>query len=448
MPFDVGDQFEFEGHRYTVPPARPGVNFPLEIEGAKGIVTRVQRADNGSFWALKEFRAKFRNAQQHQATQRLTAISHLPGLQAARQSMILPTAPIVQQHPDLCYAALMPWMQGLTWGELLSQVQQGVRTYTRPQAINIARALLQTLQMLEQEQIVHCDLSPGNVIVQFLPNGKIQIWLIDLEEMYIRGQMPANTTPGTPGYHLPDVKSTACPEGDRYAGAILVAEALLLGCPAAREHASSEGAFRGDRQNQEAQKRFDYLQSQLRGWLPGIAALLERAWNAPTLAQCASFTEILDNLPQETEQPGLWQRFQRSLEKLTRSLSASAESFAQNLQQLFQNTGVADLFRRFQNRAVSSASLREVVAPVMPSTGQPTPLPPATEPPQQAEGPQQQPRDRFAEAVVVERPDNATPNPSIHKPRDRFNATAGSAGSPPVGQTPPASQPPTTSARR
>jgi hypothetical protein len=248
----------------------------------------------------------------------------------------------------------MPWMAGDPWGDVLSLVAQGKRAYTPEQALHIAKEKLDVLVSLERESLVHCDLSAGNAILQ---NGKggnsplhtvdssgsvhwqggqepghYHLHLIDLEDMVIRGKKPMTFTPGSPGYSLPGVARTDCLEGDRYAGAILIAEALVLGMPYAKNLTSGEGVFRGNRNDAKARERFHYIFPQLQRQQPDFANLLLRAWNAETLGDCAPLSELRDSLKTnggaaedpEEEKTGRFARSKKVIENVTGTPSANA----------------------------------------------------------------------------------------------------------------------------
>src|SRR5579871_115232 len=292
----VDEKFEFEGRAYTFPAARPGVSYPIEIEGGRATVIRTLRMDDQSYWALKQFKPRYRTEKQLETVKRLEKVSHVPGLLAAHQSVIRPDSPLAQRESDLQWAVLMPWVAGDTWGKMLGAVQQRQRTYARHEVEVLAVQILKVLTDLERRQIVHCDLSGGNVLIKSQGGASFDFQLVDLEDMLIEGNEPASSTPGSKGYALPAVKTTACAEGDRYAGAILIAEVLALALPFDERLLSSEGVFRGNRDNQDAQARFTYVCNELKLWKPRFTALLERAWNAGSLRDCAPLADLLESL--------------------------------------------------------------------------------------------------------------------------------------------------------
>lgn len=353
MPLNVDDRLEIEGVCYIVPPARPGVDYPFEAEGGKATVTRLHRENDGSEWAIKEFKHKYRQPEQSATVERLKEIADLPGLKAAQQIVVSAEAAAAMNKPSLSWAVLMPWMAGDPWGDVLSLVAQGKRTYTPEQALHIAKEKLDVLVSLERENLVHCDLSAGNAILQ---NGKgsngsmhtvdsggsvhwqggqepghYHLHLIDLEDMVIRGKKPMTFTPGSPGYSLPGVARTDCLEGDRYAGAILIAEALVLGMPYAKNLTSGEGVFRGNRNDAKARERLHYIFPQLQRQHPDFADLLLRAWNAETLGDCAPLSELRDSLKTnggaagepEEEKTGRFARSKKVIENVTGTPSPS-----------------------------------------------------------------------------------------------------------------------------
>jgi hypothetical protein len=71
---------------------------------------------------------------------------------------------LIQQHPDLIYAALMPWIDGPTWQHILL----AKRPLSPHQALTLARALAAVLAGLEQHRLAHCALAGDHLLLPAL----------------------------------------------------------------------------------------------------------------------------------------------------------------------------------------------------------------------------------------------------------------------------------------
>src|SRR4051794_12341911 len=74
-------------------------------------------ADDRNWYALKVFRQAYRTPLLADVALQLNRYSDLPGLRACQRIVLTPDeySDLIQQFPDLTYAALMPWVSGEPW---------------------------------------------------------------------------------------------------------------------------------------------------------------------------------------------------------------------------------------------------------------------------------------------------------------------------------------------
>ena len=171
---NVHDELTLNGVTYRVAehPAAPG--FPYGQEGRAGIVYALtpvpapagREVGGEGRVALKVFKPRFRTPALVAQAEKLAALADLPGLRATQRTVLTPThhAALLQQHPDLIYAVLMPWIEGPTWQEVLL----AKRPLDPRQVLTLARELAEVLTHMEQRAIAHCDLSGPNVLLPAL----------------------------------------------------------------------------------------------------------------------------------------------------------------------------------------------------------------------------------------------------------------------------------------
>jgi hypothetical protein len=298
-------------------PAAPGM--PYGQEGRAGIVYRLlsplpEKEEDGV--ALKVLRPRFRTPGLVSQAEKLEAYAALPGLQVCHRTVLtrVHNADLLQQHPDLIYAVLMPWIAGPTWLEVLLDK----RPFTLEQALHIARAFAEILESMELRGVAHCDLSGPNVLLPALADHGLQtadsspssaVVLVDVEGLYAPGLLRPEALPsGSSGYaHRTAHEGLWGPTADRYAGAILLAEMLGWGDENVRSAAWSETYFDPDEMPARANagtprpERYQILLAALgRHFGENVASLFERVWHSETLADCPTFGEWLVALPEKT----------------------------------------------------------------------------------------------------------------------------------------------------
>lgn len=274
------------------------------IEAANGLASGSRRAlmapaANGNGYALKVFRPAFRHPGLLKSAEALSWARELPGMRVCDQKVITrETHPdLVAHYEDLDYAMLMPWIDGQTWFDYLQKRERA----TLEQSRALAESLAWVLYALELNHLAHCDLSSGNVIVD---PGLDTVHLVDVEDLYSPWLTPPPMVPaGTPGYQHKEVSRLGQwrPAGDRFAGAVLMAEMLGWAHPEVRRHAAGESYFEPD-ELQEESERYLILRDVLRIYDPAFAETFEAAWRSRSLESCPplkTWYDLLDALPRD-----------------------------------------------------------------------------------------------------------------------------------------------------
>ncbi len=306
-----------DGQEYTFSPHPVVPTLVWGQEGRHAIVYRIQAVDgllsgasggsrglmapatNGSAYALKVFRPAFRHPGLLESAEALSWAHELPGMRVCDQKVLrAETHPeLVGQHEDLDYAMLMPWIEGQTWFDYL---QKRERT-SLDQSRMLAESMAWVLYALELNNLAHCDLSSGNVIID---PGLDSVHLVDVEDLYSPWLTPPPMAPaGTPGYQHREVSGTGQwrPAGDRFAGSVLIAEILGWAHPEVRKHAWGESFFEPGELQQDS-VRYRVLRDVLHIYDPGFAETFEAAWRSRSLESCPplkSWYDLLDALPRD-----------------------------------------------------------------------------------------------------------------------------------------------------
>jgi hypothetical protein len=304
---NVHDELIINGERYRIAEHPAAPRIPYGQEGRAGIVycletltpspSPAQPPGVGVRAALKVFKHRFRMPYLVSQAEKLAAFADLPGLQAARRRVLtrVQNPDLLQQHPDLIYAVLMPWIEGPTWLEVLLEK----RPLSPQQALHMARGLAQVLEVLELRGLAHCDLSAPNVMLPLLAGGT-GVELVDLEGLYAPGMpQPQELSSGSAGYaHRQATGGLWGPEADRFAGAVLLAEMLGWCDPQVVQAAWGESYFDPQEMQQETPRYRTLVEALERRWGSNVARLFERAWRSDSLLDCPTFGEWLVALPE------------------------------------------------------------------------------------------------------------------------------------------------------
>ncbi len=284
-----------EEYGFTPHPVVPSIVWGQE--GRHAIVYQI-RSETARY-ALKVFRPVFRHEGLVDAAENLAYYQELPGMRVCRQTVLTREeyGPLIDRHEDLNYAMMMPWIDGQTWFDFLQKKENVTLDQSRQLAENIAWVLY----ALELNRLAHCDLSSGNVIIS--PQLK-QVDLIDVEDLYSPWiDTPPYVSLGTMGYAHRSVRQDGQwgPLGDRFAGAILLAEMLAWANPEVRDAAFGESYFEPE-EVQADSARYRLLRDTLRVYDPGFAETFESAWRSRALEECPplkTWYDLLDGLPRE-----------------------------------------------------------------------------------------------------------------------------------------------------
>jgi serine/threonine protein kinase len=272
-------------------PALPGV--PYVQRGARGFVIQL-KAPNKERFALKYFKIKYRVPELAEVGKTLRQYAALPGLRAANRIVFtLQSHPqLVRKYPPLEYGTLMPWLPGVTWFDVIVRRMP----LTPRESLQLAMSAATVLATLEANGIAHCDIAGANVMVERTA-GKVE--LVDIEEMH-GGNLPrpVELPGGQEGYqHRANAQSgqngqvgemgqwTA--EGDRFGGAVLIAEMLGWQNAKIRENSADEHYFSALEVQQPDSPRYKLLFDVLRTeYTPELADHFETAWHSTKLADC------------------------------------------------------------------------------------------------------------------------------------------------------------------
>ena len=280
---------------FTPHPAIPTMAWGQE--GRHAIVFRIERGDEA--YGLKVFRPVFRHPGLIATAESLWTYHELPGMLVCKQAVITRDGfpELVEQYEDLDHAMVMPWIDGDTWFDVIEKR----RKLTLDQSRAVAENMAWVLYALELNQLAHCDLSSGNVI---LDPRLDQSHLVDVEDLYSPWlEQPPLVPAGTPGYQHKESaeKGQWGPLGDRFAGVVLMAEMLGWAHPAVRASAWGESYF-APNEIQQKSERFDTLVKALRIYDKGFAEAFEQAWRSERLENCPplkTWYDLLDALPRD-----------------------------------------------------------------------------------------------------------------------------------------------------
>lgn len=259
------------------------------LEGSEAFIYQVRDVKTKVSYALKVIKPLYRSKHIARVAELLRRSPHIPGFYLHDRICLTRTehADLVKTYPDLEYAIFMPWLTGKTWTGLMQDPAASAH-YTRQQACALAALVANLLRNLESLHLAHTDIAGGNILLS--PDLQ-HIQLLDLEGLYMPGVPPPSfCSQGSPGYqhrHL-GARGQWCPEGDRFAGAMLLTELLTWWNPRVRAYVAdhAETLF----QPAELQATDSPLWLEVRNTLwsihPDLSALFDRAWSSSSLTTC------------------------------------------------------------------------------------------------------------------------------------------------------------------
>ncbi len=291
---EPGSKVTIFGEPYVVD-RHPGAgDRAYSAEGRRADVFRLIAVD-GRRHALKVFKTAYRDVGQTAITAALSRHRDLPGLTAAGRRVLGPGEPAVRQFPDLEHGVLMPWIEGQTWHDVLQSVQTRDVCLRRASAVHLCHRFLEVVVGLEERQLAHTDIAPGNVVFHASSNV---VELVDLEDMH--GPAPEFVRPGkvnrgTPGYNFLPIDAAQGlwrPDGDRFAALVLASEILALSDPGLSTQVWGESFFNPTELKQPGAPRYAGMLGFLRGVSPDFARLFEAAWTARSLQDCPKVLNV------------------------------------------------------------------------------------------------------------------------------------------------------------
>lgn len=292
------DTLEIDNRIYTVceHPAAPGM--PYGQEGRQATVYQLQGEDGKK--ALKVFKERFSDPSMVILGERIAPFASLPGMCVCMRMVLTPSRyrSLLMMHPDLTYAVMMPWVEGLTWQEIVLHKQ----AIAPEVCLHLARRMAEVLVSLEERGIAHCDLSGPNVLVSGLETS-LDVGLVDVEGLYGPGLLQPKVLPaGSPGYsHKTAPHGLWTAEADRFAGAVLLAEMLCWADPEVRRVCWGENYFKPEEMQVDSPRYQIMAGSLRRDWGDAAANLLTTAWHADSLSECPTLGKWLVALPDDLE---------------------------------------------------------------------------------------------------------------------------------------------------
>jgi hypothetical protein len=291
---------EFKGHEW--------LGRPIQLEGGALVLMQNTRfsamaaavqfggrkADvykgehNGRVVAVKAFHRTFALEDNFFSTLVLRPLATLPGLTVCDRRVVNDREAAGAGATGLSWSVVMPWIDGDPWAEYIDEQ----RPITAAESVALARQTARVLASLENEDLVHTDISSGNVIVTQL-GATPWVELIDVEDMFGPGfKTPQHVPDGTPGYAHPHNTGRGCWNryGDRFAGAILLVEMLIWHDADVRAATGDGSLFEQDELCRHSDK-FQLVRRVVRSHSDTAAALLDRVWTSDGLSDCPTLAQ-------------------------------------------------------------------------------------------------------------------------------------------------------------
>jgi serine/threonine protein kinase len=293
-PFDgdawLGRDLPLAGGPYRIEPEDAfavAEEMAFARQGRKARVFKL-RGPDGKPYALKTFYRGFSLPEYLAITRSLLALGDIPGLHAGRRRIVDEDEARAIGEPGLTYSVLMPWIEGVAWAGVI----EGRFPLAAETCLAVAVQAAGTLARMEAGGLVHADISSSNVLITNSEHGPA-VELIDVEDMYHDSFGPLPYVPdGSPGYAHPRNQGRGCRNrhGDRFAGAILLAEMLSWPDPAVRQSTADVSVFEPAELCRGGPK-FDLVRKVLQTHSTELATLFERVWDSPSPASCPRLAE-------------------------------------------------------------------------------------------------------------------------------------------------------------
>lgn len=288
-----GMSLTISSHTYQFVPHPYFADEVFVVEGGEALLYQLQDTVHGQRYALKVMKSVYRSHQCVRTALALHPYRHTPGLQLANRLCLTKTRcpDLIATYPDLEYATLMPWLSGKSWAGLLLDHTLSAQ-YTSAIAHRLASTMANVLRHLESLHWAHTDIAGSNVIIS--PDFQ-NVALLDLEGLYATASpAPAWRSQGSPGYQHRnlDQRGQSRPEGDRFAGAILLTEMLTWWNPLVRALTSddAESLFTPDTLQKPGTQLWQAVRNTLWSMNPDLLYLFDQAWASSDLSQCPELT--------------------------------------------------------------------------------------------------------------------------------------------------------------
>lgn len=284
---------EQHSYRFTPHPYFPNDDEVLALEGGEAVIYQIQDTATHTLYALKVPKPSYQGEHIARVAAALAPYKQNPGLSLGNRICLTRKkhAKLITEYPELEFATLMPWLSGKTWAGLMLDQSASAR-YTRSQAHHLALSTAQVLWNLEAYHLAHTDIAGGNVMLSPAFN---QVELLDIEGLYIQGApVPKLRSLGSPGYQHSrlDQRGQWRPDGDRFAGAILITEMLAWADPFVRAMTpdNAESLFQTRELQGQKTRRWERVRKALNEVCPPTLPLFERAWASRDLSECPDFS--------------------------------------------------------------------------------------------------------------------------------------------------------------
>ena len=277
----INTYIEIKGEQYffTEAPNAPGIVY-AEV-GRKAKVYRLVNKEKA--YALKVFKPRYRNKSIVENTKRITRYQDVMGLSVANRIILTPEEHphIIEANSSFTYAVLMPWIEGKSWFNFVT----GKTALQREESLDLARALVRTVNELEKRDLAHCDLSSSNFIFS---SNFMQVELIDIEDLFGEGlEEPQEKPAGTGGYAPAWIKHNGIWEAgaDRYSVGILISEIIGWQFVDIRNVSKGETFFDEDEFGKKTQ-RYQIMADKLEVIHPELSTLFKTVWYAESIEEC------------------------------------------------------------------------------------------------------------------------------------------------------------------
>ncbi|MDQ0243749.1 hypothetical protein J2S09_001294 [Bacillus fengqiuensis] len=425
-------QFRGSAYRMAEHPGAPG--FPYGQEGRQGIVYKLNPEAPGERpLAMKVFRPKYRMPAMAKQAKMLSIYKDITGLSVSKRAVITveDDGDLVNQHEDLLYSAMMPWIDGPTWADVMLEKQK----LTKSESFELAKSLAGILSKMEQEEVAHCDLSAPNVMLPGLVDLSVpsKVELVDLEQMFSKKMDAPDALPlGSPGYavHKAVRSGLWSPKADRFSGAILITEMLAWSDPDIRNQAYGDSFF-DPQELQIASSRYELLIASLtKNWGDDIAQLFIQAWRSEDLAQCPTFGQWILKLTNVKPNTLGW-NFKESKEKhnveessATPQGQAELLKEAAELERLKDYQGALRLYKTVYHRLLPDNPLHTELGMIIQQLEEQLQVPPApvpVEPPVETKAVSPPPQPVAPPEPVVKHPVRENVEPAKKKKGKKFS---------------------------